>query len=48
MIGQPLLQAVPGEPSDRQIDLRLAHEPPVLDDAEQEQQGRFRDPSVTF
>jgi hypothetical protein len=36
MIGQPFLQAVPGEPADRQIDLRLAQEPPVVDDAEQE------------
>jgi hypothetical protein len=34
MIGQPLLQAVPGEPADRQIDLRLAQEPPVVDDAD--------------
>jgi hypothetical protein len=36
MIGQSFLQAVPGEPADRQIDLRLAQEPPVVDDAEQE------------
>jgi hypothetical protein len=36
MIGQPLLQAVPGEPADRQVDLRLAQQPPVVDDAEQE------------
>jgi hypothetical protein len=36
MIGQSFLQAVHGEPADRQIDLRLAHEPPVVDHAEQE------------
>jgi hypothetical protein len=34
MIGQSFLEAVPGEPADRQIDLRLAQEPPVVDDAD--------------
>jgi hypothetical protein len=36
MIGQPVLQAVAGEPADRQIDLRLAQQPPVMHDPEQE------------
>jgi hypothetical protein len=36
MIGQSFLQAIPGEPADREVDLRLAHEPPVVDDTEQE------------
>ena len=36
MIGQPVLQPVAGEPADRQVDLRLAHEPAIMDDPEQE------------
>ena len=35
MVGQGFVQAVTGEPADREIDLRLAHQPPVVDDAKQ-------------
>src|ERR1700693_1273119 len=33
MIGQRLMEGVPGEPTDRQIHLRFAHQAPVVDDA---------------
>ena len=36
MVGQRLVQAVADEPADREVDLGLAHQPPVVDDAEQE------------
>ena len=36
MIGQRLVQAIAAEPADREVDLRLPHEPPVVNDPEQE------------
>ena len=36
VVGQGLVQAVAGEPADGEVDLRLAQQPPVMDDAEQE------------
>ena len=36
VVGQGLVQAIAAEPADRQIDLRLAHQPPVMDDAQKE------------
>jgi hypothetical protein len=36
MVGQHLVQAVAAEPADREIDLGLTHQPPVVDEAEQE------------
>ena len=36
MVRQRLVQSVADEPADRQIDLRLSHQPPIMDDAEQE------------
>ena len=47
MIRQPIVQTETGEPADREIDLRLAHEPPVMHDTEKEPgqhqaHGRFR------
>ena len=36
MIRQPIVQPVTGEPADREIDLCLAHEPPVMHDTEKE------------
>ena len=32
MIGERLMKAIPGEPTDREIDLSFAHQPPVLHD----------------
>ena len=34
MVRQSRVQAVPGEPADRRIDLRLAHQAPVAHDAQ--------------
>ena len=36
MIRQSFVQGVAAEPADREIDLRLTHQSPVMDDAEQE------------
>jgi hypothetical protein len=36
MIRQRLVQAVAAEPADREVDLSLTHQPPVVDEAEQE------------
>ena len=36
MIRQPLVQAVPREPADREIDLCLSHQTPVMNDPQQE------------
>ena len=36
VVRQGLVQAIAAEPADREVDLRLAHQPPVVDDAEQE------------
>ena len=36
MIGQRLVQPVAREPADGEVDLRLPHQPPVMDDAQQE------------
>jgi hypothetical protein len=36
MIGQGLVQSIADEPADREIDLRLPHQPPVMHDPEQE------------
>ena len=36
VVGQGLVQAIAAEPADREIDLRLPHQPPVVDDAEKE------------
>ncbi len=54
MVRQPCVQPVAGEPADRQIDLGFAHQPPVVDDPEQESgehqaNGRLRiDPWPTY
>ena len=36
MVGQDLVQAITAEPADCEVDLGLAHQPPVVDEAEQE------------
>ena len=36
MVGQRLVQPVAHEPADREVDLRLPHQPPVMHDPEQE------------
>ena len=36
VIGQMLVQPVTNEPADRDVDRCLAHQPPVVDDTEQE------------
>jgi hypothetical protein len=36
MVGQRLVQAVDAEPADGEVDLGLAHQPPVVDEAKQE------------
>ena len=36
MVGQRFMQAIAAEPADRELDLGLTHQPPVVDQAEQE------------
>lgn len=35
MVRKPVVHAEPGKPADRQVDLRLAHQPAIMDNAEQ-------------
>ena len=35
MIGQSFMQAITHEPTDRDVDFRFAHQPPVMDDPQQ-------------
>jgi hypothetical protein len=45
VIGQGLVQAIAAEPADREVDLRLPQQPPVVNDPEQEpgQHQPYRD-----